>query len=52
VKPRSVWLKSKRRRFIDFGGEGLWELEIYDKNGLKCIRKYNKKNFITRANSV
>jgi len=50
VRPRSVWQKSKCRIFIDFGGIYLWELQVYDEAGLKCVRKYDKNNFIKRAN--
>lgn len=50
IKPRSVWFESKCRRFIDFGDEYLWELIVYDKRGLKCIRRYDKNHFLRRAN--
>ncbi|MEN5235052.1 competence protein CoiA [Sphingobacterium faecium] len=46
--PREVWLKSKKRVFIDFGEEELFELFIY-KEYLRCIFKWNKEMFINRA---
>lgn len=50
VRPRTVWLNSSCRIFIDFQDENLWELQIYDKRELKCVRKYDKEYFIQRAN--
>lgn len=49
VRPRTVWLNSTCRVFIDFDDEGIWELQIYDTRGLKCVRKYDKEYFIKRA---
>jgi len=49
IKPRSVWQESSCRRFIDFGDNFIWELQVYDKKGLKCVRKYDKNYFIKRA---
>lgn len=49
VHPRTVWLNSNCRVFIDFDEEGIWELQTYDKRGLKCVRKYDKDYFIERA---
>jgi len=50
VRPRSVWQESGCRVFIDFGNEYLWELQEYDKRGLKCVKRYDKEYFIKRAN--
>lgn len=49
IRPRSVWLNSNCRVFIDFNEDELWELQTYDKRGLKCVKKYNKEYFINRA---
>jgi competence protein CoiA len=49
VRPRTVWLNSNCRVFIDFDDDEILELQTYDTKGLKCIRKYNKEHFIKRA---
>ncbi len=49
VKPRTVWYSSRRRVFLDFAEEGIWELQTYDSRGLRCIRKYDREFFIKRA---
>lgn len=49
IKPRTNWISSKCDVFIDFGGEVLWKLMTYDNKGLRCVRKIDKKIFITRA---
>ena len=48
VNPRDVWFKSKRRVFIDLGEKELFEMVIY-KGYLRCIFKWDKEMFITRA---
>jgi|SRR5690554_3640356 len=50
IRPRSVWQESSCRRFVDFGDNWLWEFQVYDKEGLRCVRKYDKGYFIKRAN--
>ncbi|MBK7244429.1 MAG: hypothetical protein IPH98_11300 [Saprospiraceae bacterium] len=49
VRPRTVWLNSNCRVFIDFEDDGIWELQTYDKRGLRSVRKYSKEHFIKRA---
>ncbi len=50
IRPHSVWYDSKCRVFIDFGEEVLWELQVFDRKGLRCVRSYDKEYFIRRAN--
>jgi len=49
VRPRAVWLNSSCRVFIDFDDDEIWELQTYDKRGLKCVKKYCKEYFIKKA---
>lgn len=46
VRPRRTWLDAACPVYIDFGGEFLVKLEIYDETGLRCIRYVAKRKFI------
>lgn len=46
VKPRRTWLAAKCPVYIDFGGEHLVKLCIYDDSGLLCIQFVAKKKFL------
>lgn len=49
VRPRRTWLEAECPVYIDFGGDGLIRLEIYDESGLPCIRRISKLKFIHDA---
>ena len=49
IRPRQVWLDSPRPVFIDFGGDHLVKLEIYDASGLPCIRYVDKRTLVRDA---
>ena len=49
IRPRRTWLDAECPVYIDFGGERLVKLEVYDDSGLKCIRFVSKRKFIHDA---
>ena len=49
VRPRRTWLESTFPVFIDFGGDQLIKLEVYDITGLPCIRYVPKRRLIHEA---
>jgi hypothetical protein len=49
VRPRLTWLEATCPVYIDFGGDRLIKLEIYDESGLRCIRILSKKKFVHDA---
>lgn len=46
VRPRKTWLDATCPVYIDFGGDSLMRLEIYDETGLRCIRMISKRKFV------
>lgn len=46
VKPRSVWLRSNKPVYIDFGGDTLWSLQKYGNTDLPCVQGVCKQYFI------
>ena len=46
VRPRRTWLDAVCPVYIDFGGEYLVRLEIYDESNLPCIRYVSKLKFV------
>ncbi|MGO7866166.1 CoiA-like domain protein (plasmid) [Rhizobium ruizarguesonis] len=46
VRPRKTWLDATCPVYIDFGGDSLMRLEIYDETGLRCIRMIAKRKFV------
>lgn len=46
VRPRRTWLDATCPVYIDFGGQFLLKLEIYDESGLPCIRYVAKAKFV------
>jgi ssDNA-binding Zn-finger/Zn-ribbon topoisomerase 1 len=46
VRPRTVWYESSVPVFIDFGDEFLWNLQIYDDRGLRCVQVVSKLKFL------
>lgn len=48
IRPRSVWFESQAPVYIDFGGDLLWQLQLYcDKPRLQCVRAIRKKALVT-----
>jgi competence protein CoiA len=49
--PRSVWFSAQAPVLFDFGDENLWRLmPYYPSSQFYCVKKYDKANFIKRAN--
>lgn len=48
-RPRKTWLDAQCPVYIDFGGDCLVKLEIYDELGLTCIRYISKREFVHDA---
>lgn len=48
-KSRYVWFKAQCRVLIDFDDEFIWELQKYGNQGLRCLRKIDKKIIKERA---
>lgn len=46
VRPRKTWLDATCPVYIDFGGDRLCRLEVYDETGLRCIRLIAKRKFV------
>lgn len=46
VKPRTVWLASRKHVYIDFGDDFLWLLLKYGKTNLLCVQIVQKSSFI------
>ncbi len=46
VRPRRTWLDATCPVYIDFGGDFLLKLEIYDESNLPCIRYVPKTTFL------
>jgi len=46
VRPRTVWLESGAKVYLDFGDELLWNLQIYDDRQLPCVQAVSKKRFL------
>jgi hypothetical protein len=46
VRPRKARLDATCPVYIDFGGDHLVKLEVYDETGLQCIRRVTKRRFI------
>lgn len=49
VRPRRTWLDARCPVYIDFGGDFLVKLEIYDESELRCIRYVSKRKFVHDA---
>ncbi len=49
VRPRSTWLDAACPVYIDFGGDLLAKLEIYDESGLPCVYLVSKSKFVFDA---
>lgn len=49
VRPRRTWLDATCPVYIDFGGDALVKLDIYDESGLRCIRLVAKRKFLHDA---
>jgi hypothetical protein len=49
VRPRKTWLDSRHPVYIDFGGENLVRLCMYDESELSCIQYVSKKKFLHDA---
>ena len=58
IRPRRTWLDASCPVYIDFGGDTLVKLEVYDESGLRCIRLVAKYRFVhdamteTSANAI
>lgn len=46
VRPRRTWLDAACAVYIDFGGDFLVKLEIYDESNLPCVRYVPKATFL------
>jgi hypothetical protein len=46
VRPRTTWLDAECPVYIDFGGDLLGRLAIYDESGLPCVRWVAKTKFV------
>jgi len=46
VRPRRTWLNAACPVYIDFGGEYLGKLTVYDDSGLPCVRWVAKRKFL------
>lgn len=46
VRPRRTWLDATCPVYIDFGGDFLVKLEIYDESNLPCVRYVPKTTFL------
>lgn len=49
VRPRRTWLDAQCPVYIDFGGQFLVKLEVYDDSGLQCMRYVAKQKFVHDA---
>ncbi len=49
IRPRRTWLEAECPVYIDFGGNFLARLEIYDDSGLPCVRLVSKRIFVHDA---
>lgn len=49
MRPRQTWLDATCPVFIDFEGESLFKLEVYDETGLPCVRRVSKERFLFEA---
>lgn len=46
VRPRRTWLDATCPVYVDFGGDFLVKLEIYDESNLPCVRYVPKTTFL------
>lgn len=49
IRPRRTWLQATTPVFIDFGGDVLMKLEIYDESDLPCVRVISRQRFVAAA---
>jgi competence protein CoiA len=47
VRPRSVWLESLARVYIDFGGDLLWHMQRFGDGELQCVQAIRKRSLIS-----